>query len=126
MSVMSTPTKMGTIKKQAIASFLDDGKSYTNMASFYGKNSGIEVLTCASIDEMITIKIPGDTNSWWCTLEFSCQEVRENSDDLTLFFSTNLELQRFLAMLEVLWHSKMVNFAETFLFFDLSLSFFLI
>lgn len=40
--------------------------------------------------------------------EFSCQEVRENFDDLVLFFSTSSEMQRFLSMLEGLWNSKMV------------------
>lgn len=69
ISTISTPTKIGTsMHKKSIGSYLDDGKSHTNMSSFYGKNSGIEVLTCASIDEMISIKIPGDENSWWCTL----------------------------------------------------------
>lgn len=41
--------------------------------------------------------------------EFSCQEVRENFDDLVLFFSTSSEMQRFLSMLESLWHLKTVN-----------------
>ncbi|CAO1401335.1 unnamed protein product [Diamesa hyperborea] len=64
------------------------------------------VLTSAAIEDMTCIKIPGDSNSWWCTLEFECQEVRENSDDLVIFFATSSELQRFLMMLEDLWHSK--------------------
>lgn len=42
------------------------------------------------------------------TQEFSCQEVRENFDDLVLFFPTHSEMQRFLAMLESLWLQKMV------------------
>ncbi|XP_053667643.1 uncharacterized protein LOC128717992 [Anopheles marshallii] len=81
-------------------------KSYTNMSSFYGKNSGVEVLTCASIDEMSAVKIPAVSSNWWCILEFECQEVRENSDDLVVFFSTSAEQERFLAMLESIWHSK--------------------
>lgn len=70
ISTISTPTKIGgsSMHKKSIASYLDDGKSHTNMSSFYGKNSGIEILTCATIDEMISIKIPADENSWWCTL----------------------------------------------------------
>uniref|UniRef100_A0A182VQY9 PH domain-containing protein n=1 Tax=Anopheles minimus TaxID=112268 RepID=A0A182VQY9_9DIPT len=81
-------------------------KSYTNMSSFYGKNSGVEVLTCASIDEMSAVKIPAVSSNWWCILEFECQEVRENSDDLVVFFSTSAEQERFLSMLESIWHTK--------------------
>uniref|UniRef100_A0A1Q3FD37 Putative pleckstrin similarity domain protein n=1 Tax=Culex tarsalis TaxID=7177 RepID=A0A1Q3FD37_CULTA len=83
-----------------------DEKSHTNMSSFYGKNSGVEVLTCASIDEMSAVKIPAISSNWWCILEFECQEVRENSDDLVVFFSTSSEQERFLSMLESIWHSK--------------------
>lgn len=46
----------------------DETQSHTNMTSLYGKNSGIEILTCASIEELISIKIPGDEESWWCLL----------------------------------------------------------
>jgi hypothetical protein len=132
----STPTKLSRKINY------DESKSHTNMTSFYGKNSGIEVLTCASIEELISIKMPNDEESWWCLLvrkaffveckieidwqlfmislflpllfnflsqEFSCQEVRENFDDLVLFFTTQSEMQRFLGMLESLWHQKMVN-----------------
>ncbi|XP_035899856.1 uncharacterized protein LOC118506597 isoform X2 [Anopheles stephensi] len=81
-------------------------KSHTNMSSFYGKNSGVEVLTCASIDEMSAVKIPAISSNWWCILEFECQEVRENSDDLVVFFSTSGEQERFLSMLESIWHTK--------------------
>ncbi|XP_055613349.1 pleckstrin homology domain-containing family M member 2-like [Uranotaenia lowii] len=83
-----------------------DDQSYTNMSSFYGKNSGVEVLTCASIDEMIAVKIPANSSNWWCILEFECQEVRETSDDLVVFFSTSSEQERFLSMLESTWHLK--------------------
>lgn len=41
--------------------------------------------------------------------EFECQEVRENSDDLVVFFSTSSEQERFLSMLESIWHSKKVS-----------------
>ncbi|XP_053694689.1 uncharacterized protein LOC128742374 [Sabethes cyaneus] len=84
----------------------NEEKSHTNMSSFYGKNSGVEVLTCASIDEMTAVKIPAISSNWWCILEFECQEVRENSDDLVVFFSTSSEQERFLSMLESIWHSK--------------------
>lgn len=52
----------------ASAGALREDKSYTNMSSFYGKNSGVEVLTCASIDEMAAVKIPAVASNWWCIL----------------------------------------------------------
>lgn len=79
------------------------------MSSIYGKNSGVEVLTSAAIEEMIAIRIPSHNDSWWCILEFSCQEVRENSDDLVIFFASSSEMQRFLRMLEQLWQAKNVS-----------------
>ena len=82
------------------------------MTSFYGNNSGIEVLTCAAIEEMTGIRIPSHNDSWWCILEFSCQEVREISDDLVIFFASSPEMQRFLRMLEQLWQIKNVSFQK--------------
>lgn len=46
----------------------DEGSSNTNMSSFYGKNSGIEVLMCAAIEELTSVKTPSCENSWWCVL----------------------------------------------------------
>lgn len=65
-SSLSTPTKMttSTITRQQST----EEKSYTNMTSFYGKNSGVEILTCAAIDEMISVKIPVNGNELWCIL----------------------------------------------------------
>lgn len=83
-----------------------DERSHTNMTSFYGKNSGVEVLTCASIDEMTAVRIPAVSSNWWCILEFECQEVRETSGDLVVFFSTSSEQERFLSMLESIWLTK--------------------
>ncbi|XP_017463464.1 PREDICTED: uncharacterized protein LOC108356870 isoform X1 [Rhagoletis zephyria] len=80
--------------------------SYSNMYSVYGKNSGLEILTCADIKEMTGIKIPSHNDTWWCVLEFSCQEVRESTDDLVIFFASSSEMQRFLRLLEHLWQAK--------------------
>lgn len=46
----------------------DESQSHSNMTSLYGKNSGIEILTCASIEELISIKIPSEEETWWCLL----------------------------------------------------------
>ncbi|XP_053969439.1 uncharacterized protein LOC128871596 [Anastrepha ludens] len=79
---------------------------YSNMYSVYGKDSGLEILTCADIKEMTGIKIPSHNDTWWCVLEFSCQEVRESTDDLVIFFASSSEMQRFLRLLEQLWQAK--------------------
>ncbi|KAM7363253.1 pleckstrin homology domain-containing protein pruning defect 1 isoform 2-T4 [Cochliomyia hominivorax] len=78
----------------------------STMSSVYGQNSGLEILTCADIKEMTGIKIPSLNDTWWCILEFSCQEVRECSDDLVIFFASSTEMQRFLRLLEQLWQTK--------------------
>lgn len=58
----STPTR------QTRKHNFDESTSNTNMTSFYGKNSGIEVLTCAAIEELTSLRIPKNENSWWCLL----------------------------------------------------------
>lgn len=45
-----------------------DEKSFTSMSSIYGKNSGVEVKTCAALQEMSTIRIPSQGENWWCIL----------------------------------------------------------
>ncbi|XP_063708869.1 LOW QUALITY PROTEIN: uncharacterized protein LOC134837424 [Culicoides brevitarsis] len=107
-SNISTPTKQSSIGKSTSTMMFcgDDSKSHTNMTSFYGKNSGVEILTCAAIDDMVSIKVPSDSNELWAIVEFSCQEVRENSDDLVLFFSTHSESTRFITLLKSLWQEK--------------------
>lgn len=45
-----------------------DEKSFTSMSSIYGKNSGIEIKTCAALQEMSTIRIPSQGENWWCIL----------------------------------------------------------
>uniref|UniRef100_A0A336MZ84 CSON007219 protein n=1 Tax=Culicoides sonorensis TaxID=179676 RepID=A0A336MZ84_CULSO len=89
-SNISTPTKVGSMGKSTSGMIFNDDKSHTNMTSFYGKNSGVEILTCAAIDDMISIKVPSESNELWCIVEFSCQEVRETSDDLTEEFPLSI------------------------------------
>ncbi|XP_055923478.1 uncharacterized protein LOC129953945 isoform X2 [Eupeodes corollae] len=114
-SLNSTPTRLSQASQSTITTSTTNSKhhrqsleehSSTNMSSVYGKNSGIEILTCADIKEMTGIKIPSHNDTWWCVLEFSCQEVRESSDDLVIFFASSSEMQRFLRMLEQLWQAK--------------------
>lgn len=65
-SNVSTPTKaINRAQKEYVN---DDGKSFTCMSSLYGKNSGVEILTCAALDEMIAVKIPSASDNWWCIL----------------------------------------------------------
>lgn len=62
-TMCSTPMRQTTRKPN-----FDESVSNTNMTSFYGKNSGIEVLTCAAIEELTSLRIPSNENSWWCLL----------------------------------------------------------
>jgi hypothetical protein len=68
-TVCSTPTR------QTRKPNFNDNNSHTNMKSFYGKNSGIEVLTCAAIEELTSLKIPSNENSWWCLLVSACEKL---------------------------------------------------
>lgn len=61
-TICSTPTR------QTRKPNFEESASHTNMTSLYGKNSGIEVLTCAAIEELTSLKIPSSENSWWCLL----------------------------------------------------------
>lgn len=63
-SNMSTPTKI----KGGRSEYFGNEKSYTCMSSLYGKNSGVEILTCAALNEMIAVKIPSESDNWWCIL----------------------------------------------------------
>ncbi|TDG46963.1 hypothetical protein AWZ03_006667 [Drosophila navojoa] len=101
-SLNSTPTKQSVDTSKAVPK----GQSH-NMSSVYGKNSGLEILTCADIKAMTGIKIPSHSETWWCILEFSCQEAPlECLDDLVIFFASSTEMQRFLRLLEQLWQAK--------------------
>lgn len=64
----SISTMCSTPTRQTRKPNFDESSSHTNMTSFYGKNSGIEVLTCAAIEELTSLKIPRNENSWWCLL----------------------------------------------------------
>lgn len=107
---LATTTNITNYSRQPQAECPDQSSSrHNNMYSVYGKNSGLEILTCADIKEMTGIKIPSHNDTWWCVLEFSCQEVRESTDDLVIFFASSSEMQRFLRLLEQLWQSKNVR-----------------
>ncbi|EDW59671.2 uncharacterized protein prd1 isoform X2 [Drosophila virilis] len=104
-SLNSTPTKNSLDASKALPKTVS-GQAQS-MSSVYGKNSGLEILTCADIKAMTGIKIPSHSETWWCILEFSCQEAPlECQDDLILFFASSMEMQRFLRLLEQLWQSK--------------------
>ncbi|XP_017849255.1 uncharacterized protein LOC108604340 isoform X2 [Drosophila busckii] len=104
-SLNSTPTKQ-LLDTQDKPSTVTVGQS-KNMSSVYGRNSGLEILTCADIKAMTGIKIPSHSETWWCILEFSCQEAPlESLDDLIIFFSSSMEMQRFMRLLEQLWQAK--------------------
>ncbi|KAH8295207.1 hypothetical protein KR018_008710 [Drosophila ironensis] len=107
-SLSSTPTKncnLSNPSKEDDVSPTD--KANNRMTSVYGKNSGLAILTCADIKAMTGIKITSRSETWWCILEFSCQEAPLGSlDDLVIFFASSMEMQRFLRLLEQLWQAK--------------------
>ncbi|EDV94862.1 uncharacterized protein LOC6567767 isoform X2 [Drosophila grimshawi] len=109
-SLNSTPTKHSQDAPRALqktAAAADAAGQSQRMSSVYGKNSGLEILTCADIKAMTGIKIPSHSETWWCILEFSCQEAPlECLDDLVIFFASSMEMQRFLRLLEQLWQAK--------------------
>lgn len=131
-----------------------DEKSFSSISSIYGKNSGIEIKTCASLKEMVSVRMPSKSDQWWCILvscnfqtnisnlrnefrhfaiffnfdfiyyvvkEFSCQEVRDSSDDMVIFFATNSDMRRFLSILESIWQTKNVSKNRASLFCNLNI-----
>ncbi len=64
-----------------------DEKSFTSMSSIYGKNSGVEVKTCAALQEMSTIRIPSQGENWWCIL---VSGNRFGLVDVIRFFHSNV------------------------------------
>ncbi|XP_072376863.1 uncharacterized protein prd1 [Diabrotica undecimpunctata] len=64
---------------------------------------GTQALSCASIVDLTAFRLPSAEQSW-CILEFACREVHEYSGDWILYFSTNIELEKFISTLENLWH----------------------
>ncbi|KAK5646949.1 hypothetical protein RI129_005413 [Pyrocoelia pectoralis] len=63
---------------------------------------GAQALSCAAIADITSFRLPCAEQSW-CILEFSCREVHESSGDWILYFTTNVELERFISTLEMLW-----------------------
>ncbi|KAH8243189.1 hypothetical protein KR032_005244 [Drosophila birchii] len=105
-SLSSTPTKHTNDAEVVKEDTTSPGKSQ-RMTSVYGKDSGLAILTCADIKAMTGIKITSRAETWWCILEFSCQEAPlESLDDLVIFFASSMEMQRFLRLVEQLWQSK--------------------
>lgn len=64
----SISTACSTPTRQTRKPNFDESTSHTNMTSFYGKNSGIEVLTCAAIEELTSLRVSSNDTSWWCLL----------------------------------------------------------
>lgn len=43
-------------------------KSFSSISSIYGKNSGVEIKTCAALTEMVSVSVPAQNDQWWCIL----------------------------------------------------------
>lgn len=44
------------------------GGSYGKMCSEYGRGSGMEILSCADVGELISVKVSQRSSVWWCLL----------------------------------------------------------
>lgn len=70
-------------------------KSSTSISSIYGKNSGVEIKTCASLQEMSSVRIPPQGDRWWCILVRllnRCKYVRVSSIICLLCFALGILL----------------------------------
>lgn len=75
-SNLSTPTRFTNSSRsspmhwqsQPFQQPCDEEKSFSSISSIYGKNAGVEVKTCASLEEMISVRIPCQNDQWWCIL----------------------------------------------------------
>lgn len=104
-TMCNTPTRQNRKPPLSPYNNIDDGQSHTNMTSLYGKNSGIEVLTCAAIEELTSIKIPNNENSWWCLLVsifriilFTITTIKKK---LLNFHDRNLHVKKFVRTLMI-------------------------
>lgn len=61
-------TRSSPSRSQSIAATYNanDEKSFSSISSIYGKNSGLEVKTCAALQEMVNVRIPSQSDQWWC------------------------------------------------------------
>lgn len=69
-----------------------------------------DILFSSAIEGLNTIRVSSDKDIWWCILDFECQEMKEDYDDLILMFPNSNEMQTFLTKLEEIWVSKQVGF----------------
>lgn len=76
---------------------IGDENSFSSMSSIYGKNSGIEIKSCASLQELSTVRIPAQGDNWWCILVWFEFEVIGDSDFLTLLYFRNFRAKKFVS-----------------------------
>lgn len=75
-SNLSTPSRLTTSTRssprrwQSAPKYNEqyEEKSFSSISSIYGKNSGVEIKTCASLKEMISVRVPAANDQWWCIL----------------------------------------------------------
>lgn len=68
-----------------------------------------DILFSSAIEGLNTVRVSSDKDIWWCILDFECQEMKEDYDDLILMFPNSSEMQAFLTKLEEIWVSKQVK-----------------
>uniref|UniRef100_T1GJL1 Uncharacterized protein n=1 Tax=Megaselia scalaris TaxID=36166 RepID=T1GJL1_MEGSC len=65
-----------------------------------------DILFSSAIEGLNTVRVSSDKDIWFCILDFECQEMKEDYDDLILMFPSSNEMQAFLTKLEETWVSK--------------------
>lgn len=68
MSDLISSTKSSPSRSQSLVPMENEEKSFSSISSIYGNNSGIEVKTCAALQEMVSVRIPSHCDQWWCIL----------------------------------------------------------
>lgn len=63
-----SPRHLSVAQQQQDAAAAAAEKSSTSMSSIYGKNSGVEIKTCAALQEIALVRIPAQGDNWWCIL----------------------------------------------------------
>lgn len=68
MSDRMSSARSSPSRNYSSVSTLQEEKSFSSISSIYGKNSGVEVKTCAPLLEMLSVRIPAQGDQWWCIL----------------------------------------------------------
>lgn len=78
MSDLVSSTKTSPSHNQTTFGGVSEEKSFSSISSIYGKNSGVEVKTCAALSEMVSVRVPIQCDQWWCILVRETETIQSN------------------------------------------------